>query len=94
MRATKTEIPIRTEGQLRKHGTFMRLVHDKQFGFLRDETGKDYFFHYTELQNTTFAQLVEGQSEADFLAVETPKGWRANEVVVTQRYAEERGNTR
>jgi len=59
-------------------GAIKRLT-DKQFGFVRADDGQDYFFHYTELENVEWSKLEVGD-RLSFLPVETPKGWRANEV--------------
>ena len=63
-------------------GSVQRITRDKGFGFIRAEDGRDYFFHYTELQNVELAQLIEGD-QVEFVGVETPKGLRANEVKLT-----------
>lgn len=59
-------------------GTIRRLT-AQGFGFIRAEDGNDYFFHNTELIDCTFNQLKDGD-QMKFVAVETPKGLRANEV--------------
>ena len=63
-------------------GKIYRIVKDKGFGFLRTEDGHDWFFHRSEIRNTTFDTLVEGM-EAEFLPVPAaPKGPRAPEIHV------------
>lgn len=63
-------------------GSVQRIVRAKGFGFIRGTDDRDYFFHYTELQNAELSQLVDGDL-VEFIGVETPKGLRANEVTVT-----------
>lgn len=63
-------------------GSIQRITREKGFGFIRAEDGRDYFFHYTELQNIELGQLIEGD-QVEFVGVETPKGLRANEVRLT-----------
>jgi CspA family cold shock protein len=43
-------------------GTVRRLVEDRGFGFIGDASGKDIFFHYTQLDGINFQALREGQS--------------------------------
>lgn len=63
-------------------GSVQRITREKGFGFIRATDGRDYFFHYTELQNIELGQLIEGD-QVEFVGVETPKGLRANEVRLT-----------
>lgn len=63
-------------------GKIYRLVRDRGFGFLRTDDGRDWFFHRSELRNTTFENVAEGM-QAEFLPVpDAPKGARATEIHV------------
>jgi len=62
-------------------GTIKRLIQDKQFGFIRDEKGKEYFFHSSGLKNAQFAALQEGQ-EVTFEDTDGVKGPRAEDIYV------------
>jgi CspA family cold shock protein len=42
-------------------GTVTRLVEDRGFGFIGNNSGKDVFFHYTQLDGIKFQTLKEGQ---------------------------------
>jgi cold shock protein len=42
-------------------GTVTRLVEDRGFGFIGNNSGKDVFFHYTQLDGINFQTLKEGQ---------------------------------
>jgi len=59
-------------------GTIKRLT-DKGFGFIECGTGKDMFFHNSNVEGTSFAQLREGQ-KVSFTEGEGPKGPRAENV--------------
>lgn len=61
-------------------GTIKRLT-DKGFGFIDTGTGKDMFFHMSNLEGTSFEQLREGQ-QVTFTEGEGPKGPRAENVRV------------
>jgi CspA family cold shock protein len=43
-------------------GTVRRLVENRGFGFIGNESGKDIFFHYTQLDGIKFQTLREGQN--------------------------------
>jgi len=59
-------------------GTVKRLTRDKGFGFIRDGSGKDYFFHRSSVQGS-FDDLREGQ-RVSFEEEASPKGPRATNV--------------
>ena len=42
-------------------GTVRRLVEDRGFGFIGNNSGKDIFFHYSQLDGIKFQALKEGQ---------------------------------
>jgi CspA family cold shock protein len=43
-------------------GTVRRLVEDRGFGFIGNNSGKDIFFHYSQLDGIKFQTLREGQN--------------------------------
>jgi CspA family cold shock protein len=59
-------------------GTVQRIVHDKGFGFIRDERGQEYFFHRSGVDGS-FEDLYQGQ-QVSFEEEVSPKGPRANNV--------------
>lgn len=61
-------------------GTIKRLT-DKGFGFIDTGTGKDMFFHHSNVEGVSYEQLREGQ-KVSFTAGEGPKGPRAENVRV------------
>jgi CspA family cold shock protein len=58
-------------------GTIKRLVSDKGFGFITDQSGQEYFFHQSAC--ASFASLREGQA-VTFQTGQGPKGPRAENV--------------
>ena len=60
-------------------GTIKRLVRDRGFGFIRDESGVEHFFHRSAIRQAVFELLREGQ-RVDFTVEDSPKGPRAGEV--------------
>lgn len=61
------------------NGTVKRLVSDKGFGFIADESGKESFFHQSVLQRGEFDTLQEGTAVTFDKGV-GPKGPRAEDV--------------
>jgi CspA family cold shock protein len=59
------------------NGTVKRLVHDKGFGFVADDGGREYFFHQSAC--ASFSSLREGQA-VTFVTGQGPKGPRAEDV--------------
>jgi cold shock protein len=60
-------------------GTIARLLIDKGFGFIRDESGIEHFFHRSAVRHTVFELLREGQ-RVEFTTEESAKGPRAGDV--------------
>ena len=60
-------------------GTIARLLIDKGFGFSRDESGLEHFFHRSSVRGAVFELLREGQ-RVDFIIEESQKGPRAGDV--------------
>ena len=65
------------------NGTIARLLIDKGFGFIRDESGVEHFFHRSAVRQTVFELLREGQ-RVEFAVEESPKGPRAAEVKLVE----------
>ncbi|HVW05554.1 MAG TPA: cold shock domain-containing protein [Vicinamibacterales bacterium] len=59
------------------NGKIKRLVADKGFGFVADESGREYFFHQSACES--FRSLREGQA-VTFEPGQGPKGPRAENV--------------
>lgn len=60
-------------------GTIRTLRVDKGFGFIKDDDGKEYFFHQSAVQGGGLDDLREGDS-VEFDAGKGPKGPRAENV--------------
>lgn len=60
-------------------GTIARLLIDKGFGFIRDESGIEHFFHRSSVRGAVFELLREGQ-RVEFTNEESAKGPRAGDV--------------
>jgi len=60
-------------------GIIRTLRVDKGFGFIKDDQGKEYFFHQSAIQGEGIADLREGDS-VEFEVGEGPKGPRAENV--------------
>jgi CspA family cold shock protein len=59
----------------------IRRIMDRGYGFIRGDDGKDYFFHRSSVEGTTFEALSEGQSvEFDVEADRRGRGPRATRV--------------
>ncbi|TWT60022.1 Cold shock protein ScoF [Rubinisphaera italica] len=61
-------------------GTITRLT-DKGFGFIQTDSGKDIFFHMSNLEGVRYDDLQEGQ-QVSFEKGQGPKGPRAEHVRV------------
>ncbi|QDU53965.1 cold-shock protein [Aeoliella mucimassa] len=59
-------------------GTIKRLT-DKGFGFIDTGSGKDMFFHSSNVEGTSYDELREGQ-QVSFVEGMGPKGPRAEQV--------------
>jgi CspA family cold shock protein len=67
------------KGTIMPSGTIARLLIDKGFGFIRDESGVEHFFHRSAVRGAVFELLREGQ-RVEFSVEESPKGPRAADV--------------
>jgi CspA family cold shock protein len=61
-------------------GTIRTLRVDKGFGFIKDETGKEYFFHQSAIYGEGINDLREGDSVEFDPGQAGPKGPRAENV--------------
>jgi CspA family cold shock protein len=60
-------------------GKIRTLRADKGFGFIKDDEGREYFFHQSAVYGEGLQDLREGDS-VEFDAGEGPKGPRAENV--------------
>lgn len=60
-------------------GTIRTIRADKGFGFIKDEGGKEYFFHRSAVYGEGLEDLREGDS-VEFDVGQGPKGPRAENV--------------
>jgi CspA family cold shock protein len=60
-------------------GKIRTLRVDKGFGFIKDDTGNEYFFHQSAVYGEGIGDLREGDS-VEFDVGEGPKGPRAENV--------------
>lgn len=65
----------------RKIGTVKWFNSTKGFGFIEVENEKDVFVHYSEINDTGYRSLEEGQ-RVEFTVVDGQKGPQAQNVVV------------
>ncbi len=57
-------------------GTITKLERDRGFGFIRDERGREVFFHTSAVRDVRFEDLKEGQRVV-LEAIDAAKGPRA-----------------
>jgi cold shock protein len=60
-------------------GKIRTLRVDKGFGFIKGETGQEYFFHQSAIYGEGIADLREGDG-VEFEVADSPKGPRAENV--------------
>jgi cold shock protein len=60
-------------------GTIQTIRAEKGFGFIKDATGKEYFFHRSAVSGEGLENLKEGDS-VEFDVGTGPKGLRAENV--------------
>src|SRR3954470_19789608 len=70
---------VSREGSIMPSGTIARLLIDKGFGFIRDESGVEHFFHRSSVRGAVFELLREGQ-RVEFQIEDSAKGPRAGDV--------------
>ncbi len=62
------------------NGTVKWLSESKGFGFITQDDGTDVFAHYTDIDDSSFKTLAEGQS-VNFDVVDGDKGPKASNIV-------------
>lgn len=65
-------------------GTIGRLIRDHGFGFIKAADGIDLFFHRSEVEDSSFGSLREGQ-EVRFKVSLSPRGLKATDVKLLRR---------
>jgi cold shock CspA family protein len=60
----------------RVHGTVVRVIADKGFGFVRDAQDQDYYFNERDVPVGAFSRLTVGD-ELDFVVSQSARGMRA-----------------
>jgi CspA family cold shock protein len=73
------EITLARNAEATMTGHIRTIRADKGFGFIKDTSGKDYFFHQSAIYGEGIADLREGDS-VEFDVGEGPKGPRAENV--------------
>ena len=61
-------------------GTIARLLIDKGFGFIRDESGVEHFFHRSSVRRGAVFELLREGQRVEFSVEESTKGPRAGDV--------------
>lgn len=61
------------------------------YGFIRGETGNQYFVHFKYINSTDTIRKLKVGAVVTFSPLETDKGWQAADVTVIQEPAEEYG---
>jgi CspA family cold shock protein len=74
-----SERPYGAERQGEMTGSIRTLRVDKGFGFIKDDAGKEYFFHRSAVYGEGLENLREGDG-VEFDLGEGPKGPRAENV--------------
>lgn len=60
-------------------GTVRLVVEDRGFGFIGNDSGRDVFFHYTQLDGIKLQNLKEGQNVLYKVGLGA-KGFEAKEI--------------
>lgn len=60
-------------------GTVKKFDQEKGFGFITGEDGKDYFFHYSQINMDGFKTIKTSQ-QVEYEPTTTEKGLRANNI--------------
>lgn len=60
-------------------GVVARIIADKGFGFIRDSSGTEYFFHRNSVKGAVFEALTQGEA-VTFDEEDSTKGPRAGNV--------------
>ena len=62
-------------------GTVKWFNETKGFGFIASDSGEDVFAHYSEISNSGFKTLLEGQ-RVEFVVVNGKKGFQASNITI------------
>jgi CspA family cold shock protein len=73
-------LPYHDDDEAALTGTIKTLRAEKGFGFIRDNAGKEYFFHQSAIEGEGISNLREGDSVEFELGESGPKGPRAEKV--------------
>ena len=73
-------LPYYDDDEAALTGTIKTLRAEKGFGFIRDNAGKEYFFHQSAIEGEGISNLREGDSVEFELGESGPKGPRAEKV--------------
>ena len=65
-------------------GTVKWFNETKGFGFIQSDSGEDVFAHYSEIANSGFKTLLEGQ-RVQFAVAQGKKGLQASNITVLQQ---------
>ena len=63
----------------RLNGTVVRKIEDKGFGFIKDDSGKEFFFHSSGVRDRGWDNIQTGD-KVTFLRGMGPKGPRAEDI--------------
>lgn len=77
----KSALPLTFE-DTKMNGRIKNIHEDKNFGFIRGEDNKEYFFHRTALVNDTDWNECSRDRNVTFIPTTSTKGFRAEEVMV------------
>lgn len=61
-------------------GTIKMIAREKGFGFIRDESGQEWFFHRSNVEPAGGFDRLNERDQIEFTPTKSPKGPRAEEV--------------
>lgn len=70
-----------------RQGRIKKLVKDRGYGFIRDDDGKELFFHRSQVQTPASFEGLGEEQPVEFDLEESPKGPRAVNVRVSNETA-------
>ena len=70
---------VRRRALLRIQGKVKWFNESKGYGFIKQDSGRDIFVHYSEIQGDGYRTLAEGET-VEFEVREGPKGLEATKV--------------
>lgn len=68
----------------KKTGVVKWFNNEKGYGFIKDDGDDDIFVHYSEICQTGFKTLQEGE-DVEFDLIDTAKGKQARDVVIVRK---------